>query len=205
MQLYYAPPSPFVRKVRVAAYELGLHDKIELVRVDTTPVKTDPKIAAANPLNKVPALVTDDGQSLYDSAVICEYLDSLIPDITLIPASGPERWRVKRQEALVDGLLDAAVLTRYELALRPEEKQWNEWIEGQMKKVAGAVKLLEEEADTFTGDVDMASIATGCALGYLEFRFPDVDWEEDHPKLAAWYDEWDERPSMRETDPEMTD
>ena len=99
-------------------------------------------------------------------------------------------------------MLDAAVLTRYEMALRPEEKRWEDWIEAQMKKVAGAVQQLEAEADSFTRSVNMASIATGCALGYLEFRFPDISWEEDHPRLATWFDEWDERPSMRETDPE---
>jgi glutathione S-transferase len=202
MKLYFSPASPFVRKVRVVALELGLHDKIELVRVNTTPLAPDKTIAKANPLIKIPALETDDGLTLYDSRVICEYLDSLSSDIALIPADGPDRWRIKRQVSLIDGLMDALILTRYEQALRPADKRWNDWIEGQMRKVAGAVKLLEEEADSFLKDVNMASIGLGCALGYMEFRFPEIEWEGDHPKIAAWYDEWDERPSMRETDPE---
>lgn len=202
MKLYFAPASPFVRKVRVAALELGLHDKIQLVSVNTTPLEPDKTIAKVNPLIKIPALETDDGQILYDSPVICEYLDSLNSDLDLVPKEGKDRWRIKRQEALIDGLMDALVLTRYEQALRPADKRWQDWIEAQMRKVAGAVKLLEEEAETFVGSVNMASIALGCALGYMEFRLPEIEWEGDHPKIAAWFDEWDERPSMRQTDPE---
>src|SRR5262245_43819411 len=128
MKLYFAALSPFVRKARVAAIELGLDKKIELVTIASTPVAMNPDLAKINPLGKLPALVADDGDLLFDSAVILEYLDTLAGGGKIIPPKGADRWRVKRTEALADGMSDAAILMRYEMAMRPPEKQWPDWI-----------------------------------------------------------------------------
>lgn len=201
MKLFYASASPFVRKCVVTAIELGLDDRIELVTVATTPVAPAGELDAVNPVRKIPALVTDGGQSLYDSTVICEYLDS-IGGNHLIPAEGDARWSVLRQVSLADGLLDAAVITRYELAVRPEEKQWDTWIEAQKGKIDGALGQMERDAAKFGGAIHMGAIAFGCALGYLDFRFPDDGWRSGHDKLAAWYEGFAKRPSMERTVPQ---
>ncbi len=200
MKLYYASASPFVRKCMVTAIELGLDDKIEPVTVATTPIAPAAELDAVNPIRKIPALVTDDGQTLYDSAVICEYLDA-IGGNHLIPKEGAARWAVRRQELLADGLLDAAVITRYELAVRPEEKQWDTWIEAQKGKIDGALDQMEHDAANFGGAIHMGAVAFGCALGYLDFRFADDDWRAGHGKLAAWYEGFAQRPSMQRTAP----
>lgn len=200
MKLYYASASPFVRKCMVAAIELGLDDRIELVTVATTPVAPAAELDAVNPVRKIPALIAEDGQALYDSAVICEYLDAL-GGTHLIPPEGPERWSVRRQEALADALLDAAVITRYELAVRPEEKRWDTWIEAQKGKIDGALGQMERDAASFGGAIHMGAIAFACALGYLDFRFADDGWRDGHDKLAGWYDGFAQRPSMQRTVP----
>lgn len=201
MKLYYAAPSPFVRKVLVAAMELGLDGQVERIDLHTTPVEPNERLNEANPLKKIPALVLDDGTMLYDSPVICEYLDSMAGGGRLIPASGAARWRVKRQEALADGLLDAAVITRYEVALRPEERRWDKWIAAQKDKIASALGQMEREIDGIGDAVTLGAIGFGCALGYLDFRFGDDDWRGKHPKLAAWYETFGARPSMTATAP----
>lgn len=200
MKLYSASASPFVRKVLVTALELGIEDRIEKIAVATTPVSSDPKLAAANPLKKIPTLVLDDGSLVYDSGVICSYLDSLVPDVKLIP-EGAAGWQVKRQEALADGLCDAAILVRYEMALRPEERHWRDWIDAQLGKVASAVDQLEVEADDLAGGVTLGAIAAGCALDYLDFRFADLGWRDKHPKIAAWQSDFAQRPAMQATKP----
>ena len=201
MKLYYAAASPFVRKVLVSAIELGLEDQVERIDVHTTPVEPNPLLRDANPVLKIPALALDDGTMLYDSAVICDYLDSEAGGHRLIPESGAERWRVKRQEALADGLLDAAVLTRYEMAVRPEELRWDTWIASQKDKVTSALGQMEKEADTVRDTVNLATIAFGCALGYLDFRFGDDNWRGGHPKLATWFGTFGARPSMQASAP----
>ena len=201
MKLYYSALSPFVRKVRVAAMELGLDKKIELVTVATTPVAMSPDLAKANPLGKLPTLATDDGDLLFDSAVIVEYLDTVAGGGKIIPAKGPDRWRVKRTEALADGLMDAAVLTRYETFLRPPEKQWPEWIAGQQQKVNQSLDALEGQAWLFDDKLDAGKIAVGCALGYLDLRFADLGWRKKCETLGRWYDAFAKRPSMEATKP----
>src|ERR1700758_2890484 len=131
MKLYYAAASPFVRKGTVTAIEPGLDKKIERVPTTVVPVKPNTDLGRENPLMKVPTLVTDGGEALFDSRVICEYLDTLHDGRKLIPAADGERWRVLRLQALGDGILDAGIITRYELVLRPAEKQWGDWIAGQ--------------------------------------------------------------------------
>ena len=200
MKLYYASASPFVRKCMVTAIELGLDDRIELVTVATTPIAPAAELDAVNPIRKIPALVAEDGQALYDSSVICEYLDA-VGGNQLIPAGGSDRWAVRRQESLADALLDAAVITRYELAVRPEEKRWDTWIDAQKGKIDGALGQMERDAATFGDAIHMGTIAFACALGYLDFRFAEDGWRNGHDTLVAWYDGFAQRPSMQRTAP----
>lgn len=201
MKLFFAALSPFVRKVRVAAIELGLDKRIELVTVATTPVAMNADLAKVNPLGKLPALVADDGDLLFDSAVIVEYLDALAGGGKLIPAKGAERWRVKRTEALADGMADAAILMRYETAMRPADKQWPDWIAGQKRKVTQALDALEGQAWLFDEKLDAGKIAVACALGYLDLRFGDLGWRNTRETLGRWYDAFAQRPAMQATKP----
>lgn len=201
MQLYYSPTSPYVRKVMVLLHETGLLDRVALTPATVTPITNDPAVAAHNPLTKVPTLTLDDGSDLYDSRVICEYLDTLHHGTPMIPDGGEARWRVLRVQATADGLLDAALLTRYETFMRPEEKRWPEWIEGQTGKFMRAVDKLEAEAKSFSQAITLAEISTACALGYLDFRFGHLPWRDSHPKLAEFMAAFSQRPSMEATKP----
>lgn len=193
MKLRYSPTSPYVRKVVVTAAETGLADRIELVRTNPNDPKTD--LPQDNPLGKVPALVTDEGETLFDSPVICEYLDGLHAGKNLFPLSGPARWKVLRQQALADGILDAAVLCLLE-SRRPEALRSADWKERQKGKIARALDAVEAEADDLTDEVTIGTVTLGCALGYLDFRFAQDDWRPGRPKLAAWYEGFAKRPSM---------
>jgi glutathione S-transferase len=199
MKLHYNVASPYVRKVMAVAIETGLEDRIEPVTRMMTPVKPDADLAADNPLGKIPCLVTDDGLVLYDSRVICEYLDSLHAGPRMFP-DGPARWTALRRQAEGDGILDAALLGRYETFLRPEERRWPEWIEAQKQKFRRALDALETEAEAFE-TVDIGTITIGCALGYLDFRYGDEDWRDPRPQLAAWFEQFARRRSMAETAP----
>lgn len=201
MKLYYSPTSPYVRKVTVLALETGLDTKIERIVASTTPVDQNPEVAKANPLAKVPALVIDSGEILFDSRVICEYLDTQHQGVRFFPASGPARWTVLRQQALGDGLLDAALLVRYEGFLRPEDSRWPAWSDGQMKKVKGALAEIEKLAPSFGERVDIGTVSIACALGYLDFRFGDMNWRGSYPNAAAWAARFFERPSLKATVP----
>ncbi|MBS0325583.1 MAG: glutathione S-transferase [Proteobacteria bacterium] len=200
MKLYHSPSSPFVRKVMVVAHELGLASRLELVPSAAHPVNRDAGLVAANPLGKVPALVTDDATVLYDSRVICEYLDREAGG-KLFPATDALRWRVLRDQALGDGLLDAAVLARYEVAVRPEPCRWQPWTDGQLAKVTSCLAVIEADADRYGERVDIGTIAIGCALGYLDFRFADLGWRDAHPHAAAWFARFAARPSMQASAP----
>ncbi len=201
MKLYFSALSPFVRKVRVAAMELGLDKQIELVTVATTPVAMSADLTKVNPLGRLPTLVADDGTLLFESNLIVEYLDTLAGG-KLIPAKGPERWRVKCTEALADGLMDSAILVRYETFLRPADKRWPEWIAGQQQKVNQSLDTLEGYAWVFEDKIDAGKIAVGCALGYLDLRFPDMGWRKRCETLGRWYDAFAKRPSMAATKPQ---
>jgi glutathione S-transferase len=166
-------------------------------------MQANPDLADANPVAKLPTLITDDGEALYDSGVICEYLAAEAGNQTMLPPTGPARWETLRLHALANGLLDAAVLRRYEAAMRPEEKQWADWVEGQRLKVARALDELERTADALGSEPTLGTIAVACALGYLDFRFADENWREGRPKLTAWFeDNWANRPSMMTTAPQ---
>ena len=200
MKLYYSATSPYVRKCLVSAHELGLREKIELLPAAPHPVNRDRALVASNPLGKVPTLVTDDGAVLYDSRVICEYLNAL-GDGHLIPKLPKARWSIYRDEALADGILDAAVLVRYETFARPESLRWKDWIDGQMDKVTCSLAELERHASALDQRIDLGTIATGCALGYLDFRFAALGWRHTYPKTAAWFERFAARESMLSTLP----
>jgi glutathione S-transferase len=198
MKLRYTARSPFVRKVLVVAHEHGLVDRIELAPTSLSPVKGNDALALENPLMKVPSLVTDDGQTLFDSPVICEYLDHMAPGRQLFPTAGPARWLALRQQALGDGILDAIILCAYE-TVRPEEKRWDGWTDGQMRKAHQGLAAVE--AEDLAGPRTIGHIAIGCMLGYLDLRFPDDGWRLRHAKLAGWYRDFAELPGMKATRP----
>ena len=200
MKLYYAPASPFVRKCLVVAAELGLRDRIELVTAAAHPVNRDKNVVAHNPLGKIPTLITDDGSVLYDSRVICEYLN-ILGDGNLIPRAGEARWTVLSAQALADGVMDAAVLTRYETFARPEALRWQDWITGQLEKVTSGLDALESRAADFGDRVNLGTIAFGCMLGYLDFRFASFGWRDGRPKASAWFEWFGARDSMAATRP----
>ena len=193
MKLRYSTTSPFVRKVRVVAIETGLIDKIELVK--TNPVEAD--LAQHNPLNKVPAMVLDDGSPLYDSRVICEYLDAQTGG-KFFPPVGPARWTALRRQALADGMSEAAVLRMTENR-RPENLRSADWDKKQKLKVTQGLDALE--ADHLGPQLDIGTLMVAILLDYLDFRFKAEDWRAGHPKLAAWHKVFAERASLKKTLP----
>ncbi len=200
MKLFFSPASPFVRKCMVIAHELALTERIENLPSAAGPVARDKSIIPSNPLGKVPTLITDDGQVLYDSRVICEYLNDLGGG-ALFPANGRARWQALADQALGDGVMDAALLARYETALRPEALRWSDWVDGQMSKAHDALAQLEKNVASLEGRVDIGTITIGCALGYLDFRYASYDWRSIHPGVAAWFKTFNARPSMQATLP----
>jgi glutathione S-transferase len=201
MKLYYTPTSPFVRKVLVVAHETGLQDRLETTLLRPTPTKADPTLSRDNPLSKIPALITEDAGALYDSAVICEYLDSLHQGRKLLPAPGPARWHALRRQALSDGILEAAIQMFYEKTMRPEALHWAAWIDGQAEKARQSLDALEKEAAAFGPDADLGQICVGVTLGWLEFRNVLGNIRGGRPTLFAWYERFLTRPSMQATLP----
>ena len=195
MKLFYSPTSPYVRKVLVCAHELGLAGRIENVAAAASPINRSKEIIAHNPLGQVPTLITDDGQMLADSRVICEYLDHVAGGGTLFPRNSA-RWQAICDQAMADGILGAALLARYETFLRPADKKWTDWLAGQMDKIKTTLATLETATTGFGGRVDIGTISYACALSYLDLRFPDFDWRKDHPAATAWYKAFETRPSM---------
>jgi len=201
MRLWFNPASPFARKVRVVARETGLAGRIEEINTVVSPIKPNAGLARENPLVKIPALATPDLGTLYDSAVICEYLDSLHHGTPLFPGAGPERWRALRLQALGDGVLEASVLMRYESAVRPQPLQWSDWTAGQFAKVRGGLDTLEQECPGWGERFAIGEITAACVLGYLDFRFPGEAWRESRRALARWYERIAQRPSVKATVP----
>ncbi|NAW13572.1 glutathione S-transferase [Halomonas sp. D1-1] len=195
MQVFFSPASPYVRKVMVMAHETG--QTVEKLSSAASPVERDQTIVAHNPTGKVPTALLPDGSALYDSRAICRWLDAQHAGPKLYPEGD---WAVLRREALADGLLDAALLARYETVMRPADKLWPAWLQGQMDKIASSLVAMEQEVSQLTG-VDAGTLAIGCALAYLDFRFPDHPWRTDHPRLARWFDDLSERPSFVQTQP----
>lgn len=203
MRLLSSGASPFARKVLVTAHELGLRDRLEVLPVTTSPTATAEAVSAVNPLGKIPVLVLDDGRALYDSRVICEYLDGLAGGGGMFPAAGEARLEALRLQALGDGLMDAAIATRYETWLRPEAFRWSEWTLGQKAKYGRALDRLEEECTDFGERIDIGTVTVGCALSYLDLRFAGDRWRDGRPRLAAWHEPMAARASMQATRPDL--
>ncbi|TFY97888.1 glutathione S-transferase family protein [Ramlibacter rhizophilus] len=203
MKLIGATSSPYVRKVRIVMAEKKLDYQLVLEDVWAD----DTAIAHSNPLGKVPCLVMEGGEALFDSRVIVEYLDTLSPVGKLIPAVGRERAEVKTWEALADGVLDALVLARLERHWggRKDGERSQAWIERQLRKTDTSLKAMSQGlADKpFCAGIHLtlADVAVGCALGYLDFRFPEIAWRADHPNLAKLYDKLSQRPSFQDSQP----
>ena len=183
LTLRSAPPSPFGRKVKIAAKMLGLMDRIALV--DADPTSPDDSLRKQNPLGKIPTLVLEDGTALYDSRVIVEYLDALAGGGKIIPPGGDARFHELTLQALGDGLMDAALLQVYETRFREKEQYGAKWLDHQAGKVGRVLAMLE--ANPPAGDVRIGQITLACALGYLDLRFHGA-WRKDHPRLVAWLD-----------------
>src|SRR5690554_2705806 len=183
MKLFYAQTSPFVRKVVVVASELGIADRIERRVSGAHPVDRVADVVALNPLGKLPLLITDEGDVIYDSAVICEYLNSQCSG-NIIPKDGQERWEALTLQALGNGMLDASMLARYEVVTRPEEKVWSIWIERQLDKVRSGADFIETKARAFGDRVDIGTISLACTYGYLDFRFPNFNWRTRRPSTT---------------------
>jgi len=203
MKLIGSTTSPYVRKVRVVMAE----KKLDFTFVNDEVWTPESTVSHANPLGKVPCLVMEGGEALFDSRVIVEYLDTLSPVGKLIPAMGRERAEIKTWEALADGLLDASILARLEAhwAGRTETQRSQAWIDRQMGKVHSALRALSQglgEKPYCSGiHLSLADIAVGCALGYLDFRFPDLDWRNEYPNLVRLHEKLMQRPSFQETLP----
>lgn len=199
MKLLWSSRSPFVRKVMVAAHEVGVSDRIRTERVVVAANKPNADVMALNPLNKIPTLVLDDGTVLYDSRVICEYLDTLHDGPSLFPPDAAARWPVLRRQALGDGLMDVIVLRLGEQG-RLKETQSDSHLASYRLKIASGLDRLEDEGVGTAAAADIGHIAAACALGHLDFRFAADDWRAGRPRLSAWYAEFARRPSMRATE-----
>ncbi|WP_420023159.1 glutathione S-transferase [Cereibacter azotoformans] len=200
MRLHASATSPFVRKVDVVLHETGLADQVERVVAGGTPVDPGTLPLALNPLGKIPVLEREEGPALYDSRVICRYLDS-VANAGLYPPP-PRLWDALTLEATADGILEAAVLMVYEIRTRPEEKRHEPWIEGQWSKIARSLQAVEARwMSQLCGPLDIGQIATGCALAYLDFRHAGRTWRAAHPALAGWEAGFSQRPSMIATVP----
>jgi glutathione S-transferase len=201
MKLIGSLTSPYVRKVRIVFLEKKVDVDLEIENVWAA----DTKITLNNPLGKVPCLLLEDGEAIYDSRVIAEYADTLSPVGKLIPAGSRERATVKTWETLADGVKDAGILARLEATLRPPEQQSPVWLERQMGKVDSALAQMStklgENAWCHGNQMTLADIAVGCALGYLLFRFPNVAWQAQYPNLDALYQKLIQRPSFVDTAP----
>ena len=196
MRLFYSPTSPFVRKVMACAIARGLDGRIETIR--SNPHESPPDLLEANPLSKVPCLLADDGLALFDSPVICEFLDSVGDAPALFPAAGLARWRALKQQALGDGVLDAAVGRRGEMA-KPDEAARRAWMARQKAAIDRALDRLE--ADLPGDGLDIGTITLACALGYLDFRFGAEPWRAARPRLARWFAGIAETPALARTAP----
>lgn len=201
MKLHWSPRSPFVRKVMTFAHEVGLADRLELVRTVVALDRPHRELMRENPLGKIPTLITDDGRVLFDSIVICEYLDSLRGAPRLFPQEPEARWQALRWHALGDGMLDTMILWRFE-RMRPEPQRSRALLNAFELKVRTALDALEKEAAALAqAPFGMGHIGIGTALGYIDFRFADLAWHDARPRIAEWYATFAQRPSVQRTLP----
>jgi glutathione S-transferase len=190
MILRSSGPSPFGRKVKIVAKMLGIYDQLTVEMSNTNdPADT---LRQQNPLGKIPILILDDGRKIFDSRVICEYLDAQVDGTTLHPTESDARWEALTLQALGDGIVDASILQVYETRMRPEDKRHDEWLSYQADKVKRSLDQLSAHAPSLEGDLTIGHVAIACALGYLDLRF-DGKWRESYPTLVSWLDQFDAR------------
>lgn len=207
MKLYFSPTSPYARKVAIVAIETGHAGGIERIDASPHPISRDARVVESNPLGKVPTLITDEGETLFDSRVIAEYLDANTRSKQVFPREGAARWRALAQQALADGLLDAALLIRYERTARPSELRWPLWDERQFDKIRSALARIEIWSADLDTEPTIGAISIGCALGYLDLRFPELDWRSTHPGAGRWFAIFEKNPSFQSTrapEPQVT-
>jgi glutathione S-transferase len=197
VKLTYSPASPFARKVRIAAIELGLIDRIEFVPTTAVPGQPNDEYSKIYPLKKLPVLILDNGDVLTDSYVIVEYLDELAGGGKLVPASGPIRWKVKSDHSLLQGVLDSMLLCRYENVVRPEPLRWQAWTDDHWHRAWLSLAHFDGQQDMLSRPFDVSQIALTCALGYADFRFADCDWRKAYSNLDAFHQRMLERPSVK--------
>lgn len=203
MKLHWSPRSPFVRKVMIVLYEAGIEDRVSCVRTPVAMDKPNLDLLPDNPLLKLPTLVLDDGSSIYDSRVICGYLNDLA-GAGLLPAEPRARLTAERRQALGDGLLDVLLLYRQERN-KPAARQTPAWLDAFALKLKAVLAALETEAPALRATpFDLGLIAVGCALSYLDYRFADLPWRDGHPALAAWHKDFATRPSVARSLPDDT-
>lgn len=201
MKLIFSPTSPFARKVHVLIHELNLEKTVTLQNPGAvSPVANNAALNAVNPLGLLPALELDNGECLYDSAVICEYLNH-VADGPFFPADAERRYRTLTLQALADGILDLSVALRYETAIRPEEQRWQTWIEHQNEKITRGLDALESHCARFEASPLIGEITVACALGYRDFRYADSDWRGGRPALTRWFEQIRQRDSLAVTIP----
>jgi glutathione S-transferase len=197
MKLIFSQSSPFVRKVRIAAIELGLIDKIEFMPTVVAPGQANDEYSRITPLKKLPALILDNGDVILDSYVIVEYLDEIAGGGKLIPASGPARWKVKSDHSLLQGMLDSMLLCRYEKAVRPQGLQWQAWSDDHWNRAWQGMARFDRQAEVLSRPLDIVQIALVCVLGYADFRFADCGWRKAYPDLDAFHEKMLTRPSVK--------
>lgn len=185
MKLLSSPASPFGRKVKMTIMMKNLKDKVEVTTVDAT--KGDASLSAANPMGRIPVLLTADGQAIHDSHVICEYLDSVGTGPVLFPKAGPARWDALTRASLADGIIEAALLMVYEGRYRPENMKVQSWLDRQTMKINASLAELEKAPPTWHDAPDYGHLTLAAALGYLDFRHAGT-WRAKHPKMVAWLD-----------------
>ena len=196
MKLTFSPASPFARKVRIAAIELGVIDKIELMPATVAPGTANEEYSRITPLKKLPVLITNDGDVILDSYVIVEYLNEMVGG-SLIPDYGPRRWQAKTNHSLINGMLDSMLLCRYEKMVRPQGLQWQAWSDDHWNRAWTGMARFENMPDVLNGPFDISQIGLVCVLGYADFRFADCGWRKAYPKLVAFHQKMLERPSVK--------
>lgn len=199
MKLFWSSRSPFVRKVMVSVHEIGIADRVEKLRVVVSANNPNADVMAINPLNKIPTLILDDGSAIYDSRVICEYLDQTVGKKTLFPAESAQRWQALRRQAIGDGLMEVIVLLLGERA-RPEALRSEPHLSTHQLKIKTTLDQLEREAPPPKNTVDIGDIAIACGLSHLDFRLAADNWRQGRDKLAAWHASVAARPSMKATE-----
>lgn len=201
MLMHWSPRSPFVRKVMIFAHEVGIAEQIETVRTVVAASQPNTELMKENPQSRLPTLRLADGTVIYDSPVICEYFDTLNAGPQLIPLAWPERLVALRRQSLGDGMLDTLLMWRGEVT-RPPAQQSIKHMQAWKLKTNVSVDMLEEEADALASSAySIGHIALGVALGYIDFRFPELKWRSGHPKLAAWHKEFEARPAVKANEP----